>query len=99
MLTVRMGHGQTPSPQWRLDALGADYPLFAADVAGGLWLSLGTLRGRPVSGDEDVVRTPTEALNTSPGIRVAHDASGPAVSLLPWRRNRHLLPSPRLGTG
>ena len=82
-LTIRMGHGQTPSPSWRLDALGSDYPLFAVDIGGKLWLSLGTLRRRPVTSDEPVVRTLTEELNAISGIKVAHDASGPALAVLP----------------
>jgi hypothetical protein len=85
-LTVRMGHGQTPAPSWRLDAMGADYPLFAVDIGGRLWLSLGTLRGRPVTSDEPVMRTLIEELNTISGIKVAHDALGPAVPLLPLAR-------------
>lgn len=82
-LTIRMGHGQTPSPSWRLEALGADYTLFAVGVDGRLWLGLGPLRGRPVTSEEPVMRTLIEGLNTISGIKVAYDASGPAVPLLP----------------
>ena len=95
-----MGQGQTPAVSWRLDALGADYPLFAADIGGKLWLDLGALRGRPVTSDEGVVRTLIEQLNSISGIKVAHDASGhgrPAP--LAEGRTRHWLPSPRSGTG
>lgn len=45
-LTVRMGQGQTPAPNWRLDALGVDQALFSVDIGGRLWLSIGNLRTR-----------------------------------------------------
>jgi hypothetical protein len=86
-LTVRMGQGQTPSPMWRLDSLGVDHSLFSVDIGGRLWLSLGNLRGRLGTTDEGVVRTLIEQLNTISGIKVAHDASGPAVPLLSLGRD------------
>ena len=81
-LTVRMGHGQTPSPMWRLDALGVDQSLFSVDIGGHLWLSLGNLRGRLGTTHEGVVWTLIEQLNTISGIKVAHDAAAPAVPRL-----------------
>jgi len=86
-LTIRMGHGQTPSPSWRLDALGVDYPLFAVDIGGRLWLSLGNLRNRLGADGEGVVRTLIENLNAIPGIKVAPGSSGPSVPLLPLARD------------
>ena len=86
-LTIRMGHGQTPAPMWRLDAQGVDYPLFSADIGGRLWLTLGNLRGRLGDSDEGVVPVLIEALNAIPGIRVAPGSSGPAVPLLPLARD------------
>lgn len=81
-LTIRMGIGQTPSPSWRLDALGTYYPLFTLDVGGRLWLGFGTLRDRAVTSDEGVIRNLIEGLNTVSGIKVPHDASGLAVRFL-----------------
>jgi hypothetical protein len=81
-VTVRMGQGQTPSPMWRLDALGVNLSLFSADIGGRLWLSLSNLRKLLGTTDQAVVRTLIERLNTIAGIKIAHDASGPAVPLL-----------------
>ena len=86
-LTIRMGHGQTPAPMWRLDAQGVDYPLFSVDIGGKLWLSLGNLRGRLGADGEGVVRALIEAINAIPGINVAPGSSGPAVPLLPLARD------------
>jgi hypothetical protein len=80
-ITVRMGQGQTPGPMWRIDSQGGDFQLFSVDIEGRLWLSFSSLRGRPGTSDERVVRTLIETLNSIPGIRVASDASGPAVPL------------------
>ncbi len=81
-LTVRMGQGQTPSPMWRLDALGVDQSLFGADIGGKLWLSLGNLRVQFAAIDEGVVQTLVDQLNAIPGISVPPGSSGPAVALL-----------------
>lgn len=80
-LTEQMGHGQTPGPNWRLDALGGEFSLFGVDIAGRLWLSLGNVRGRLGAIDEAAVWTLIEQLNAIPGIRFARDARGPAVPL------------------
>jgi hypothetical protein len=84
-LTIRMGHGQTPAPMWRLDAL--DVALFSVDIGGRLWLSLGNLRNRLGADGEGVVGTLIEALNAIPGIKVAPGSSGPSVPLLPLARD------------
>jgi hypothetical protein len=81
-LTIQMGHGQTPAPQWRMSVLGLEQSLFAVDIGGKLWLSLGNLRGRLRTVDESVVPTLIGQINSIPGIKVPLDSSGPAVPLL-----------------
>jgi hypothetical protein len=84
-LTIRMGHGQTPAPMWRLDAL--DVALFSVDIGGRLWLSLGNLRNRLGADGAGVVGVLMEDLNAIPGIKVAPGSSGPSVPLLPLARD------------
>lgn len=81
-LTIRMGHGQTPAPQWRLSALGVDHQLFGVDTGGRLWLNLGNLRSRLRTVDDSVVPALIAQLNAIPGINVPLDSSGPSVPLL-----------------